>query len=254
MFEAGDGVGASVRAWAHVRVFSPWEYDIDPTAAELLDRSRAGRRPRPTAIRPAVTSSSATSSRWPRCRRIAERLHLNARVIARDPPRRRQAQGRRTRRRRRSSCASSATASRSATSRGRSSMRRAPGRARIRSAPAVCRPSASARVADRIAYGIPDVLGADRDRYAGPSRARGRQRALRPQCHPRPRRAARRRVAHGDRVGDPRRRARDEPRRRRAPTSCRPAARWVARCAGCWTMAPSSSSRRLSDRGRRTRW
>ena len=36
VFEAGDGVGASVRDWAHVRVFSPWEFDIDPTAAELL--------------------------------------------------------------------------------------------------------------------------------------------------------------------------------------------------------------------------
>jgi cation diffusion facilitator CzcD-associated flavoprotein CzcO len=36
VFEAGDGVGASVREWAHVRVFSPWEYDVDPTAAELL--------------------------------------------------------------------------------------------------------------------------------------------------------------------------------------------------------------------------
>ena len=82
VFEAGDGVGASVREWAHVRVFSPWEYDIDPTAAELLDRSRLGRaRGRRVSDR-WRRSSSATSSRWPRCRRIAERLHLNARVLA----------------------------------------------------------------------------------------------------------------------------------------------------------------------------
>ena len=36
IFEAGDAVGASVREWGHVRVFSPWEYNMDPVAAELL--------------------------------------------------------------------------------------------------------------------------------------------------------------------------------------------------------------------------
>ena len=38
VFEAGDRVGASIREWGHVRVFSPWEYDIDPVAAALLER------------------------------------------------------------------------------------------------------------------------------------------------------------------------------------------------------------------------
>ena len=38
VFEAGESVGASIREWGHVRVFSPWEYDIDPIAAELLAR------------------------------------------------------------------------------------------------------------------------------------------------------------------------------------------------------------------------
>ena len=36
MFEAGPAVGASVREWGHVRVFSPWEHNVDPVAAELL--------------------------------------------------------------------------------------------------------------------------------------------------------------------------------------------------------------------------
>lgn len=81
VFEAGDNVGASVRDWAHVRVFSPWEYDIDPTAAELLathgwvapadDEYPTGadiveRYLEPLAVVPA----------------IAERLWLNARVVA----------------------------------------------------------------------------------------------------------------------------------------------------------------------------
>ncbi len=36
IFEAGQGVGASLRQWAHVRVFSPWQYNVDRNAAELL--------------------------------------------------------------------------------------------------------------------------------------------------------------------------------------------------------------------------
>src|SRR4051794_15597041 len=36
VLEAGDQPGAAVRAWAHVRLFSPWEYDVDAAAARLL--------------------------------------------------------------------------------------------------------------------------------------------------------------------------------------------------------------------------
>jgi thioredoxin reductase len=36
VLEAGDGPAAAVREWGHVRVFSPWRYDIDPAAARLL--------------------------------------------------------------------------------------------------------------------------------------------------------------------------------------------------------------------------
>jgi thioredoxin reductase len=39
VFEAGPTVGASIREWGHVRVFSPWEFNIDPAAAELLKRA-----------------------------------------------------------------------------------------------------------------------------------------------------------------------------------------------------------------------
>ncbi|MFG1758300.1 FAD-dependent oxidoreductase [Micromonospora echinofusca] len=37
VLEAGDTPGAAVRQWGHVRVFSPWRYDIDPAARRLLD-------------------------------------------------------------------------------------------------------------------------------------------------------------------------------------------------------------------------
>ena len=36
VLEAGRTVGASVLEWGHVRIFSPWKYDIDPAARELL--------------------------------------------------------------------------------------------------------------------------------------------------------------------------------------------------------------------------
>ncbi len=39
IFEAGDGVGASMRAWSHVRVFSPWQYTVDRVARDLLGAS-----------------------------------------------------------------------------------------------------------------------------------------------------------------------------------------------------------------------
>src|SRR5690349_2759928 len=36
VLESGATVGAGVRRWAHVRMFSPWEYNIDQRAAEML--------------------------------------------------------------------------------------------------------------------------------------------------------------------------------------------------------------------------
>ena len=39
VLETGEGVGASVRKWGHVRLFSPWRYLIDTVAADMLARS-----------------------------------------------------------------------------------------------------------------------------------------------------------------------------------------------------------------------
>ena len=36
VLEAGDAVGHSIRQWVHVRVFSPWEFNVDRTAAKFL--------------------------------------------------------------------------------------------------------------------------------------------------------------------------------------------------------------------------
>jgi cation diffusion facilitator CzcD-associated flavoprotein CzcO len=36
VLEAGDNIGHAVRQWSHVQLFSPWEYNIDRAAARLL--------------------------------------------------------------------------------------------------------------------------------------------------------------------------------------------------------------------------
>jgi hypothetical protein len=37
VLEAGPTAGASLRSWGHVRLFSPWEYLVDPVAVRLLE-------------------------------------------------------------------------------------------------------------------------------------------------------------------------------------------------------------------------
>jgi thioredoxin reductase len=39
VLEAGPSVGTSVLGWGHVRIFSPWKYNVDAAARDLLDRS-----------------------------------------------------------------------------------------------------------------------------------------------------------------------------------------------------------------------
>ena len=39
VLEAGDNVAAAIRQWGHVRLFSPWRYNIDSAARILLDKA-----------------------------------------------------------------------------------------------------------------------------------------------------------------------------------------------------------------------
>ena len=39
VLEAGPDIAHAVRQWAHVRLFSPWEYNVDRAAARLLDKT-----------------------------------------------------------------------------------------------------------------------------------------------------------------------------------------------------------------------
>ncbi|MDQ0260589.1 hypothetical protein J2W20_002493 [Sinomonas atrocyanea] len=49
VLEAGPAVGAAMREWGHVRVFSTWRYNLDPASVRLLER-HGWEPPRPTAL------------------------------------------------------------------------------------------------------------------------------------------------------------------------------------------------------------
>lgn len=56
VLEAGPRVGAAVRAWGHVRTFTPWTYVVDPVAEQLL-ATTGWRRPG-TAVPPTEAAAA----------------------------------------------------------------------------------------------------------------------------------------------------------------------------------------------------
>ena len=67
VLERGDAVASNVVDWSHVRVFSPWSFNIDDAARRLLER-RGWAAPDPELHPQAASSSTTTSGRWPRLR------------------------------------------------------------------------------------------------------------------------------------------------------------------------------------------
>jgi Pyridine nucleotide-disulphide oxidoreductase len=165
IFEAGDAVGASVREWGHVRVFSPWSFNVDPAAEALL--ARRGWSAPPAGAYPTgddiVERYLAPLAAAPG---IAERLHLRARVlsVARAGIDKLKDEGR-----------DDAPFELVVEQDGEE--RRHLARAVIDASGTWTRPNplgaggvpaaGERRHGDRIAYGIPDVLGGERRRYAG---------------------------------------------------------------------------------------
>ncbi|WP_146070947.1 FAD-dependent oxidoreductase, partial [Arthrobacter sp. B1805] len=81
VFEQGDSVGAAVRQWAHIRLFSPWQYNIDPAARRLLGTT-GWSEPRQTALpygRELVESYLEPLAALPA---IGETLHFKSTVTA----------------------------------------------------------------------------------------------------------------------------------------------------------------------------
>lgn len=81
VFEAGDTVGAAIEQWRHIRLFSPWRFNLDAAALRLLDAA-GWESPRPTALPyggELIDNYLAPLAVLPQ---IAPRLQTGARVIA----------------------------------------------------------------------------------------------------------------------------------------------------------------------------
>jgi len=79
VFETGPGVGTSVREWGHVRVFSPWEFNVDPAAAELLEAA-GWSAPEADGYPTGAELAERYLEPLAALPQIASRLRLNARV------------------------------------------------------------------------------------------------------------------------------------------------------------------------------
>jgi thioredoxin reductase len=165
VFEAGARVGASVREWGHVRVFSPWEFNVDPAAAELLEEAgwsapEADGYPTGDELVERYLEPLAALPQ------IAGALHLNARVVgvARHGVDKLKDAGRED-------------APFELVIDENGSERRVLARAVIDASGTWTQPNplgsgglpaaGERALADRIEYGIPDVLDGARERYAG---------------------------------------------------------------------------------------
>jgi len=165
VLEAGAAIGHAARQWGHVRMFSPWEYNIDraaerllvasgwnspdphqyPTGAELVERYLE-----PLATRTPLKDHIQTSSRVTAISRVGfDKVKTVGRELARFELRYENGTGAKTVR-----------ADAVIDASGSWSM---PGAAGANGIAAI----GESEMQDRIAYAMPDVLGLARSRYAG---------------------------------------------------------------------------------------
>ena len=81
VLEAGPAAGAAVAEWRHVRLFSPWRYNLDAAAVRLLEAS-GWEAPRPTALPYGAELVERYLAPLASLPEIASRLQTGARVIA----------------------------------------------------------------------------------------------------------------------------------------------------------------------------
>ncbi len=165
VYEAGSQVGANLRDWGHVRVFTPWRYCVDAVARQLLE-SHGWQMPEPEAFPTANEIVDRYVAPLAGLPELAPSIETDARVVA-----------------------VSRWGADKVLSKGRESKpfmllvetahgtRRDGARAVIDASGTWQTPNplgaggipaeGEAEFATRIAYGIPDVLGRDRHIYAG---------------------------------------------------------------------------------------
>ena len=165
LLEAGDSVGAGMQRWAHVRMFSPWEFTIDSQARSLL-AARGWEQPDLAAF----PTGGEVVERYLRplaaTPEIAPRLRLGARVL-----------GVARHRRDLMKDAGRGTQPYVVQYRDANGEHEVLAQGVIDASGTIENPNTlgasglpalgERALGDRIAYGIPDVLGERRDRYAG---------------------------------------------------------------------------------------
>ena len=80
IFEAGESVGASIRRWGHVRLFSPWRSDMDRAAQRLL-KAHGWSSPDPAAYPTGADIVEQYLTPLARLDSIAPHVRLGHRVI-----------------------------------------------------------------------------------------------------------------------------------------------------------------------------
>ena len=165
VLEAGVSVGAHVSAWSHVQVFSPWRYNVDPVAVALL-KAAGCKEPDPDVLPTGGEIVAEYLRPLAELAQIAPHLRLGRRVqsVARVGYDKMKTVGREQ--------APFVLQVDSPTGRetviaraviDASGTYGVPNPIGSNGLPALGEPDCNARVF----YGIPDVLGRDRDRYAG---------------------------------------------------------------------------------------
>ena len=81
LFEAGDSIGANLRDWAHVRMFSPWQYVVDKASVRLLEK-HGWDMPPADGLPTGGELREHYLLPFTDLPEIAPHIHLNARVVA----------------------------------------------------------------------------------------------------------------------------------------------------------------------------
>ncbi len=81
IFEAGASVGANMRDWSHVRMFSPWEFTVDKATVRLLE-SHGWQMPPKDQLPTGGDMVDLYLQPFAALPEISRHLHLNARVTA----------------------------------------------------------------------------------------------------------------------------------------------------------------------------
>lgn len=81
VFEAGDRIGASVRAWGHIRMFSPWEFTVDGATVRHL-KVHGWQMPPKDALPTGDDLVDRYLQPFAELPGVREHIHLNARVTA----------------------------------------------------------------------------------------------------------------------------------------------------------------------------